>query len=150
MPELLLRPDLGKRAYKLHCRFRMDAYPSESWLDKAKYAAAEQFVKDMAKQGWQYVEKHGFKMTGPYVSVSPVTLPRRSQQKQWHIPSRDMLAALQAGYRFRANGGNYVQEVPSLTATEKWEFDLAGVFVHKTILIEVPDIHEEREVLKHG
>ena len=143
--ELLLRPDLGKKAYRLKCRFVIGAYPSERTLEKAKYHAADLFVTDMAKQGWQYVSRHGFTLKGPFPATETVILPKRSAQERWHVPSRELLPAIQAGYRARTGvDGGYARAVPLLSETDAWEFELAGVFTHDTIMTEVPDPHEER------
>ena len=150
MPEILIRPDRGKKAYRLKCRFVIDAFPSERFLDKAKYAAAEQFVRDMEKQGWRHEPQHGFKMTGPYPATEIVNLPKRSEQEKWNIPSRDLLAAVQAGYRLDSPAASYVKPVPLITETDRWEFELAGVFLHETILTESPDPHEEKEALRRS
>ena len=142
--ELLLRPDLGKKAYRLKCRFVIGAYPSEGTVEKAKYHAADLFIADMAKQGWQYVSRHGFTMKGPFPATQMIMLPKRSEQERWHTPSRELLSAAQAGYRARTGAdGGYVRPVPLLSDTDAWEFELAGVFTHDTILTEVPDPHEE-------
>lgn len=144
--ELLLRPDLGRRPYRLKCRFVVGAFPSERTLEQAKYKAADMFVRDMEKQGWQNVEKHGFKMSGPFPHVETINLPSRSQQQQWHTPSRELIAAVQAGHRPKlpAQNGGYARVVPRLPEIDDWEFELAGVFIHETILTEVPDEHEEK------
>lgn len=144
--ELLLRPDLGKKAYRLKCRFVIGAFPSERTLELAKYHAADLFVRDMAKQGWQYLDEHGFKMTGPFPAVEVISLPSRSQQQRWHTPSSELFAAIQAGYRpdRLVRNGSHAKSVPLITETDDWEFELAGVFVHETLLAEVPDEHEER------
>lgn len=146
---LLLRPDLGKRAYRLRCRFTVNAFPDTAMLERAKVQAAEMFVRDMAKQGWEYLDKHGFKMTGPFIPMKIVALPKRHQQARWHTSSHELLAQARAGFRSPAlSEPNYVTAVPALSETESWDFELAGVFVHKTILTESPDPHEEKEVLK--
>ncbi|KKN62516.1 hypothetical protein LCGC14_0511320 [marine sediment metagenome] len=148
MTELILRPDLGKRAYRLKCRFVIGAFPSERALEKGKYEAADLFVRDMAKQDFEYVDHYGFKMSGPFPATETVNLPSPSQQEQWHAPSKDMIAAIHAGYqpeRLAANGG-YAKPVPLITETDAWEFELSGVFVHETILTEIPDPHEEKEM----
>jgi len=131
MPEILLRPDLGKRAYRLRCRFTVDAYPTREWLDKAKVAAAEAFVKDMGKQGWQYQDKYGFRLSGPFPAISPVALLSKAKQNRWHLNARYPVTLRQQAQ------DNYVANVPALNATDKWEFELAGVFVRPTILTEV-------------
>jgi|SRR3972149_2774279 len=146
--ELLLRPDLGKKAYRLRCRFRIGAYPSERTLEKAKYKAAELFVRDMAKQGWEHLEPHGFKMSGPFPATETGYLPKRSQQERWHVPSRELIGAVLNSYTPRlpvAHDNSYARIVPLVTETDDWEFELAAVFVHPTILTEVPDAHEERK-----
>jgi len=146
--ELLVRPDLGKKPYRLKCRFLIGAFPSERILERAKYKAAEMFVADMAKQGWDYLDQYGFKMTGPFAAVQTVNLPKRSQQQRWHMPSREIIAAVERGHLSRwtvPDGPNWVKEVPRITETDDWEFELSGVFVHETIVAQYPDRHEERE-----
>lgn len=145
---ILIRPDRGKKPYRLKCRFIIGAFPSERALEKAKYIAAEQFVRDMEKQGWRHEPQHGFRMTGPYPATEIVNLPKRSQQERWHLPSRDILAAVQAGYRLPRPDTSYVKTVPHITQTDAWEFELAAVFLHETILTESPDPHEEKEALR--
>ena len=140
--ELLLRPDLGKRAYRMKCRFLIGAFPSERMLEKAKYEAADLFVRDMAKRGWQYMGEHGFTMKGPFPATETVSL---QSQGRWHIPSRELLPAASQGYGVRAAiDGGYARNVPMITETDSWEFELAGVFIHDTIMTEVPDPHEEK------
>ena len=142
--ELLLRPDLGKRAYRLKCRFVTGSFPSERTLEKAKYEAADLFVSDMAKRGWQYMAEHGFKMRGPFPATEIISLPKPSDAR-WHIPSRELLPAVSQGYNGRAAiDGGYARNVPLITETDSWEFELAGVFIHDTIMTEVPDPHEEK------
>lgn len=147
MPEVLIRKDHGKRAYRLRCRFKVGAYPLPSWLEKAKYAAADQFVKDMRTQGYEYMDKFGFKLLGPFVPLVVTNLPSRHMQANWQVPSREMLPMLKAGRRFLAPPDPYAMTNPSLEESEGWEYELAGVFVHKAILMETPDSHEEKERL---
>ena len=126
----------------MKCRFLIGAFPSERMLEKAKYEAADLFVRDMAKRGWQYMDKHGFTMKGPFPATETVSL---QGQGRWHIPSRELLPAVSQGYGVRAAiDGGYARNVPLITETDSWEFELAGVFIHDTIMTEVPDPHEEK------
>ena len=140
--ELLLRPDLGKRAYRLRCRFSVGAFPKEDWLGKAKVAAAEKFIEDMAKHDWHYLEHHGIRMTGPFAAMQAMSLPPRHQQEKWHWNAR--MPFLPRGL----SNDVPVVTVPSLDESDKWEYELAAVFVHDTILTESPDPDEERAILK--
>lgn len=127
--------DLGKKAYRLRCRFRVGALPGPRILEKAKYAAAERFVHDMHTQGWEYVDRFGFRMAGPYPAVDAITVHQVRQPT-----TRQMLAGgLMQGNRFRPNGGTVAPTVLPLAENEKWEYELAGVFVHNAIVAEVPD-----------
>ena len=127
--------DLGKKAYRLRCRFRVGAFPGPRILEKAKYIAAEQFVHDMHTQGWEYVDRFGFAMTGPYPAVDAITVHQVRQPS-----AREMLAGGAAqGNRFRKQGGTVAQNVLPLAENENWEYELAGVFVHNVIVAEVPD-----------
>lgn len=147
--ELILRPDLGKKAYRLKCRFVIGAYPGARALEKGKYEAADLFVRDMAKQNYEYVDRYGFTLAGPFPATETVTLPKPSQQEQWHAPSREMIVAIRAGYRPEqlVQNDGYAKPVPLISETDAWEFELSGVFVHETILMEVPDPHEEKEMM---
>ena len=144
------RPDLGKKPYLLHCRFEIGAYPSERALDQAKYAAAETFVADMKVKGWDYIgessrlppEARGFKMEfkGAHIVI---TNPRRPQRT---LSARQMMPELMQGNKFRLREDElpFVMNVPEPDATELWDYDLAGVFLHDAILTEYPDLHEEK------
>ena len=149
MTELLMRPDLGKRAYRLKCRFTVNAFPSPSLLEKQKFKVAEMFVTDMAKQGFAYLDKHGFRMTGPYPQIKTVILPKRHQQARWNASSRALLPGLTSGrIPGRLNDPGYVTTVNKMNEMDAWDFELSGVFVHDTILVETPDAHEEKGILK--
>lgn len=146
MITLLVRPDMERKAYRLRCRFKVNAFPSEDLLTKSKYKVAEMFVEALAKQGWEYLDKHGFKMTGPFAPLEIVNLPKRHQQAQWHMKSSELIRHLNQGEKVRAKAETYTSNVPPLAECEEWEFELAGVFVHKTLLAETPDPWEERKV----
>ena len=146
---LLIRPDLGRKAYRLRCRFTANAFPDADLLAKAKFKAAEMFVRDMRKQGWDYLDKHGFKMSGPYFPMQIVNLPKRHMQAQWHTNSRDLLPQIQNGYRAqRPAQESYVRTLLTINDLADWDFELAGVFVHQTILVETADAHEEQKELR--
>ena len=146
MITLLVRSDMGRKAYRLRCRFKVAAFPSQDLLEKSKYKVAELFVESLAKQGWEYLDKHGFKMTGPFAPLVIVNLPKRHQQAQWHTKSSEVLANASFYQRLSTKETSYVSSVTPLTECEEWEFELAGVFVHKTLLAETPDPWEERKV----
>ena len=138
MTTLLIRPGREKKPYKLRCRFRIEPHPSQDRLDREKVKIAERFIVDMKKQGWENHSGFGFQMTGPFPMVIPTTLHPR------HMPTaKEMLAGVQKGQRFLDNGESGVSLVPSLMASEFWEYEVAGVFIREQILTEVPDLHEE-------
>lgn len=132
-------PDLGKKAYRLHCRFTVGAYPSYRVLEKAKYRAAELFVRDMAKQGFQYVDRHGMTMVfrGASVQVMNLGKPKRPPS------SRQMLPHVMQGAKFRSEWEPPIQNALLPSETESWDYELSAVFVHDTILMDVPGRHEE-------
>ena len=140
MVELLIRPSLDKSAYRLKCRFKIEAYPQPSRLELAKVRMAERFVEDMHKQGWEYVEQFGFKMTGPFPMVEPVMI---------HVPrvpsAREMMAGVLAGKPFRDNGVDYAKPVLGIDMQEYWEYEIAGTFARAQLLTEYPDPHEEEK-----
>ncbi len=137
MTELIMPRDLGKKAYRLKCRFKIGAYHSERMLEIGKFQAAEMFVRDMAKQGYEYLDKHGFRLNGPFAAVETVNLPKRHQQERWNTPSKGLFSAVQAGrFERMASDGGYVKSVPLISETDGWEYELSGVFVHEAIVVE--------------
>ena len=152
MPELLLRPDLGKKAYRLRCRFTVEAYTLPDRIDKYKFKMAEKWVADMYKQGWDYdpnvlpLDDRGFKLRGPF-SATPITgLPKLKDIRP--MTNREALARVMAGDKLRDTGEDWAVTLPEIDKTDKWEYELSAVFVRNTILTEVPDSHEEIEVNK--
>ena len=138
MTTLLLRPGRDKKAYRLRCRFKIEPHPSQDRLDREKFKTAELFIRDMQKQGWENHSGSGFVMKGPFPRVVPTTLHPR------HIPTaREMLPGVARGERFLDPGVTGVSLVPSLSASEWWEYELAGVFIRTQIMTERPDAHEE-------
>ena len=139
-PQLMLRPSRDKRTYRLKCRFKIEAYPVPERVERERVRVAEIFVTDMHKQGWEYVERFGFRMKGPFPMVEPVTIHRQRQRS-----AREMLQWVMAGNPYRDDGLDYVKPVLSLDMQEYWEFELAGVFARTEILTEYPDLHEEQK-----
>ena len=138
MTTLIVRPTLDRKAYRLRCRFKIEPYPPPFRLDREKVKVAEQFVRDMHKQGWEHVERFGFTMTGPFPMVEPVTIrPRRTPT------AREMLPRVARGERFLDDGDTGVSFVSSLGASEYWEYAIAAVFSREQILTERADAHEE-------
>ena len=141
-------PDLGKKAYRLHCRFRIGAYPSPRLLDLAKYEAAEQFVVDMAKKGYQHIgessrlppEQRGWRMAFKGAHIAPMNLVKHPRA----LSAREMLPRVMQGERFRVRDDPPVMLVPHFSEAEYWDYDLSTIFIHDTILMDWPDRHEER------
>ena len=146
--ELILRPDLGKGAYRLRCRFTVDSAPTsprqrrawEHTLEKMKRATAKRFVADMDKQGWEYVDKYGFRMSGPYHPVQPVDL-RRLRRQRFNARSPDFRQPHEPGPEAA------VVTLSSLAESDRWDYELSAVFVHKTLLAEIPYVSEEQQEL---
>ena len=138
MTTLIVRPTLDRKAYRLRCRFKIEPYPPPFRLDREKVKVAEQFVRDMHKQGWEHVESHGFKMTGPFPMVVPVTIRHRRT-----LTAREMLPRVARGERFLDDGDTGVSFVSSLGVSEYWEYEIAAVFSREQILTERADAHEE-------
>lgn len=136
--ELILKPDLGRKAYRLRCVFRLPAGPPARILEKAKYAAADRFIRDMRVQGWEYVDEHGFRMRGPYPYIPTMNLKVPHQ-----LNAREMLQFIRQGRPLPAIEAPPVLTLLPLVMHEYWEYELAGVFLHKTILMEIPDKGEE-------
>lgn len=134
------RADLGKHPYRLHCRFRVGADASKRDVEQAANIAADTFIADMAVQGWQHLSQYGFRLTFKGSSVVPMNLGRPKRPPS----SREMLPQVMQGATFRSTGEPAVMNVLPPSMVEFVDFDLSGVFLHNTILSEIPDLHEER------
>lgn len=151
LPELLLHKDLGKRAYRLKCRFKIDPNPKPDWLERTKFQAAELWVQDMEKQGWEYdpnkLEKslRGFTMKGPFVSTPVTGAPSRLEQFRFNA-KRDLPKILSGDPMRVPDLSRYVATMPSLGESPQWEYELSAIFIRKTLLVEVPDLKEERDI----
>ena len=136
--QVLLRPSLDKRAYRLKCRFKIDPYPRRDTLDLEKVRVAERFARDMHTQGWVYDDRWGFKMNGPFPQITPVTIHVVRQPS-----AKEMWPYVMQGARFLDLGGTKAGPMPTVAGSEYWEYELVGVFVRDTVLVERPDLHEE-------
>ena len=137
-PQLMIKPSRDRKPLKLHCRFKIEAYPLPSRLDRARVRTAEEFVRDMHKQGWEHVERFGFTMTGPFPRVETVTIHPVSQ-----LSAREMLPAVMQGNPLRDRGQDYASAVLPLGMNEYWEYDIVAVFQRPQMVIEYADLHEE-------
>ncbi len=150
IPELLLRPDLGKRGYRLKCRFTVEAYTRPEVIEKVKYKIAEAWVRDMAKQGFEYDPNRlepsvrGFTLRGPFNSTPITGTPKLHTIRP--MSGREALMRVIQGDRLRDTVGDYAVTLPALNETDKWEYEISAVFVHPTILAEIPNSQEETEV----
>ena len=142
-PLIIIRPDLGKRAYRLKCRFVTEPYPSRERVKQGALKVLEWFIRDMAKEGWEYLSGERIRLNGPFAPVRPMTIHRLRPPG-----SREMLPGVVQGRRFRADAETIAGNVPPLPECETWEYEVAAVFAHKTILTELPDRHEELEALR--
>ena len=131
--------DLGKRPYRMKCRFTIEARPARERLKRGALQAHDLFVRDMAKQGWEYLPSERPRLKGPFTPVVPMTVRIRRPPT-----SREMLRAVAQGATFRAGPEDLAQTVTPLSQNESWEYELSLVFVRATIRFEVPDRHEEK------
>lgn len=111
---------------------------------KAVLDQVESWIDQMALQGWEYLDKHGLEMVGgPYTVIEPTFIPRPAKR----MTNKEMLHRVSQGDPCRDVGQSYAETVLSLAEVEFWEYEVAAVFVHKTILVETPSVEEERKVL---
>lgn len=149
--ELLLRPEVEKKPYRLKCRFSIDAYPRPEWVEKYKLQVAEQFVNDMERQGWEYdpnvlpVSERGFRLRGPFTTTPLTGLP--SHVDRVRMSAAAMLPGVRAGNPYRDSGHDYAATVDPIDSTERWEYEISAVFIRPQIFTEIPDPHEERSIV---
>lgn len=136
--QTITKPSLDYKPYRLRCRFKIESYPLRQRLAREKVNVAEQFVDDMHKQGWEFIDSFGMSMKGPFPMVQAITI--RSQPV---LSARTMLHSVNQGLRFLDRGRDAVRNVPSLDTEEWWEYELLGVFQRPAVLMECPDSHEE-------
>lgn len=144
MPELLLKPDLGKKGYRLRCLFTTGPNPSKDYWDKARVTAAERFIQDMKRQGWEFVSRYGFQVTGPKAYIEVGEAPPAPKR----FSAKEMLHQAMRGEPIRDTYRSPIQSVPALTLADVWEWELAGVFQRDTLLMEYPSPTEEKEMLR--
>lgn len=137
--ELIFPRDLGKRAYRLKCRFATEPRPTKERLKAAALVAMEMFVRDMRQQGFEHLTGEMPRMSGPFSPVKPVTLRRPKV-----LSAREMLPAVARGARFLPGRETIAQDVAPLHKCESWEYGLELVFVSNVLRLEVPDRHEEK------
>ena len=136
----IISPTRDRKAYRLKCRFKIYPHPLPSSLGIEKVRVAEMFVSDMRKQGWENLPAHGFRMYGPFPYVAPVTIhPVKA------MTAREMLPLIRQGATIRDRGHDAAIRMPSLKASEWWEYEIAGVFSRPEILTEYADPHEEKK-----
>ena len=138
-PTVIMPKDHGYRPYRLRCRFSIGAYPRQDWLDKAKIAAAERFVEDMAKQGWEYIDRHGVRMTGPYSPAIITGIPAFGERER--IKASEAAYAVSQGARLLPKKQSLVASVTPVSQSDVWEFEISAVFERKTIVME----YDERQ-----
>ena len=134
-PILLLRPELGRKPYRLRCRFMIEAFPSRESLDRAKIKAAELFIRAMKVREWEYVSRYGITLNPkPFIPIAAMNLDRPIS-----LTARQMLPGVIRGNKYRAPVPSGVFTPPPLQESEAWEFELSAVFTHGTILTELAD-----------
>lgn len=138
MTEVVLPKTYDKKGYRLKCRFKTDPWPTVARLDHEKVVIAERFVRDMHKQGWEHDGRFPFKMTGPFPMVEPITIRPRKMPT-----AREMLPYVANGARFLDDRDGIARPALTLSTSEHWEYEIAGVFVRTQILTERPDPGEE-------
>ena len=159
--DLLIRPDLGRKAYRLRCAFTVPAFtvrpgasPTECVTRRNVYdeavkrsavKVAEKFVVDMGLQGWEIEEKHGFQISGPH-TVTPIrSIPKRSRQEHWQLPAEKALSILYFGGKIPRLGPDpgYVTAVAPLNESEDWEYRIAAVFSRPTLVFEYDETQKD-------
>lgn len=137
---LLLRPDLGKKAYKMRSRFRIEAEHTREQLNRARNVALNDFIVAMGKRDWQYVSKYLPRITGPYSYIQP-----SEQAKPQRISAKQMLPGVLQGNKYRESPDTLGVFSPDpVDATEWVEYEISAFFVHPTLVLEIPYSHEER------
>lgn len=138
---------LPNKAYWLHARIAVPAYPKQAWLDEAADKQGALFIADMTRQGWTYIDR-GIWISDQPVAKTPITgAPSIGERERFN--AKEALPRVMAGDRMRLqhDTSRYVANMPTTAEVEDWEYDIKAAFWRETILTEMPAAHEEREVL---
>lgn len=137
--ELLLRAERDHKPYRLWCEVRTDPNPSPDRLKRMMAPVLDQFVADMEKQGWRYVNTSVPQLKGPFPVIEPMTI------RPAHVPTaREMLPGVLQGAPYRAGAETLAQAIPTLAFEERWVYRVGLAFHRPQILTERPDAHEEQ------
>jgi hypothetical protein len=122
----------------LHFRFVTDAKDSAlippSWLrhyETERAKATERFLREMRVQhpDWRFVGQIA-EAGGPYPAVRPRGIPKRPGERRPSHPGGGLLPVERADY------ASYVSDVPSVTETAGWEWELKALFAHPALMTE--------------
>lgn len=80
---LLLRADVGRKAYVLFYRVRVPATASGEQVTRAKQQGLERMIRDLSRRDWAFVAADPIPPSGPYPVV-----PRKGFGKRPNIPKR--------------------------------------------------------------
>jgi len=141
MTALLLRPELDHQRYRLTCRITIDAplrgIKTDAWKEYARREvkrAHTQFVRDMEKQGWRYVDGLP-QVKGPFSHIEPRGIPRKPT-----LPKRRPgEASIPLHLVDRVDRDYYQQDVRPVSEHEQWDYEFSELFTRR-MLVEVPDV----------
>jgi hypothetical protein len=138
---------LPNKAYWLHARIVVPAYPKQAWLDEAADKQGALFIADMNRMGWAYIDR-GIWIANEPISRTPITGAPSIEERERFV-AKDAIDKARQGDRLRLkhDTSRYVTSVFDTSEVEEWEYDIKAAFWRETILVETPDEHEEREVL---
>lgn len=130
-------PDFGKKAYRL--KFSVITGPSPS-REAVKYGLRQSFgelERQLKQRGFVFVGERTvrYEETVPHVECVDIRVPRRLSSKQ-------MLPGVMQGAKYRAEDEPVAMTVPLLEETDAWEHIFSGLFVHDTLMADLPDPHE--------
>ena len=129
----IVRPSLERQRAILRCRFVIGAFHRPDQLERARNEAADRFVADMAKQGWEWLGRMAL-VGGPY----PMTPIATSVPKAPTLPKRQLGPSSLAPDPYPSLRG-IVADMPTIYTAEAWEYEIAGAFVRPLAPIEVLD-----------
>ena len=118
-PNVIIRPEREYKVYRLRAAFDLAPFPSEKQLRLMKLKAGYLFMRDMQKQGWEYMGR-GLGLSGPRPMPEMKFAATRRVQNQ-HKPS------------------DFFFDLPPMDALNTmpvWRYFLTGLFVRREIHIE--------------
>lgn len=132
MLDIIVRPDMPVELHTLKARIRVPRTATPGQLERAMQTQGGIFIREVAKQGWQFRHEYGMKITGgPWPPVDPKDVPKARHHGPLPDGPHDRgLHTYDTSWR---------QEIQPIAIADEWEWDIKGFFEKRVFVAEVDD-----------